>query len=759
MIKKILYTIIILFLFFPITVRANIISGNFTYMPAFDETKEEKYYYDDDYFINSGKTDNEHLLTMSINLALSTFEDGNDNYSTKLLNDIGFSNIKSYDMKNKPTLDTIGMVIGTKKIDNTNIIAVAIRGAKYGSEWGNSVIAGKTGDVKGLSEASLKVIDRIKDYINDNNLSNVKLWITGYSRAGALADITGVYINNHLDEFNTNSDDLYIYTFEAPKASSDNTIYENIYNVVNKTDIIPLVYPSEWGLYSNGKVIEIGEDFNINTYYGTTGETILNEIKESVYINEFITWLSKILPRDEYSDNLDERLSNLLNIYFSKNSTDQEKMIKFFKEDLLNDIMDDPDKKSELVDKVTALIDHHSDYIYHDISNFIVEELESLKTSENASIFTSSEYQYLEDSIYPLLKTFGPVIIKDIHYYEGIDYDEYYQTDRTKYYMDDSELGKLDGLDDGKSKGYFAGFHDETKDLTPTDRSVMGPGYVNSYNSNYISNYEIYYNLGQLHLNNLSEKGKYDGYKDGYSKGYDDYVDQEGKSDDPYNPWFYPDEWMTDEYIHAYNSEYKVGYSEGYDYASSIDAKPYEPHFLISLYHFRTLINNLSSIISNHYPQNNLILIQNRDSYYQEAHTDNNDNNNQNNNSIKYKTYSKVTNDLKTTNTKKLLRVDVDEKLVNPINYEIIKGSKLVKLKDSYLDTLLPGKHKLRCVYNDEVVEKIFYIENEEKTIKKTTFKKEKNNNNSYYLIFYIIIVLLIIITFIVLYKKNINSK
>ena len=96
----------------------------------------------------------------------------------------------------KPTLDTVGTAIANKKDGNNNIVAIAIRGEKYDSEWGNNFIVGESGDAKGFSDSSVKVINRIKKYISDNDLDNVKLWIVGYSRAGAIADLTGVYINN-----------------------------------------------------------------------------------------------------------------------------------------------------------------------------------------------------------------------------------------------------------------------------------------------------------------------------------------------------------------------------------------------------------------------------------------------------------------------------------------------------------------------------------------------------------------------------------
>lgn len=109
-------------------------------------------------------------------------------------------------MVEKPTLDTIRTVIAHKNIDGYDVVSVAIRGEKYDSEQGNNFIVGKSGNAKGFDDSSKKVISRVKKYIQDNNLSKVKIQMAGYSRAGTIADLTGVYINKNLAEFKTTAD-------------------------------------------------------------------------------------------------------------------------------------------------------------------------------------------------------------------------------------------------------------------------------------------------------------------------------------------------------------------------------------------------------------------------------------------------------------------------------------------------------------------------------------------------------------------------
>ncbi|MBR3643753.1 MAG: hypothetical protein IKN57_09615, partial [Parasporobacterium sp.] len=252
----------------PSSVRAEntspVIKGTFQFLQVGgSEPLTETYFYSDDYFTGSSLDDNTHRTTMSMALALSTFEEHNDSYVTALLNETGFEDIRTEDMNIRPTRETIGTAIARKKINGTDLVAVAVRGANYASEWASNLTVGPDGNCLGLSEASEKVAARIKSYIKEHELENVKLWITGYSRAGAVAGLTGVLINEQPDAFSTTEENIYVYTFEAPKASASPVIYDNIRCIRNRNDIITYIYPYEWGIYSNGVDILTGEPVEI----------------------------------------------------------------------------------------------------------------------------------------------------------------------------------------------------------------------------------------------------------------------------------------------------------------------------------------------------------------------------------------------------------------------------------------------------------------------------------------------------------------
>lgn len=593
-------------------------TGKYKYMPAFEDETEETYYYSDEYFKESGKIDNEHLLSMSYNLALSTFEIRNSSYSKNLLEEIGFKGFKAYDMEEKPTLDTIGTVIAYKEVDGKNIIAVAIRGEKYDSEWGNNFIVGKSGNAKGFNDTSNKTIDRIKDYIEENNLENNKIWMVGYSRAGTISDLVGVYINNNLNEFKTTADDLYIYTFEAPAASIDNTIYDNIYTVRSINDLIPFVYPKEWGFYTNGKIINIGEAKSITTYAGLEEQEEYSVIAMQQFYGEFFSWLTSRLDRETYVEYLEEPVSKIFDIYFSKSSEDREKLNNFFLEDVKSELLDNKDNFGKVKGKAWSLLGHKSDYLYQALVDDIIEIMNGVRNTPNGSVLTDDEYNTIINSIYPVLKTLGPIIVDDTNYYDGIDYDEFYAKEVEDYLLTDEEMGAKYGKVNGFSNGYDAGFENLEKSSAPDiTESEYGPAYLEAYQNNYTNSYLEAYEMGTLHRNDLSEKGKYEANKYGaYNIGYFD--GNQGNVFVPYNPYFHPEDYdfTTEEFINGYNEEYERQYTLGYEAGKNDPRKEEEVPEAKPLYHLATLFKNASIIMKMHHPQENLKLIHDQDSYY-----------------------------------------------------------------------------------------------------------------------------------------------
>ena len=402
--------LLLILLLIPFKVNAlDVVIGEFSYTPAFENPTKEKYYYHDDYFMKSSLKENNHLLTMSYNLAISTFEINNTTYTKKLYNDIGFKNIKAEGISDS----TIGTIIAHKKIDKYDIVAVAIRGGQYKREWANNFVAGETGNIKGFNESSKIINTRIKEYIKNNKLKNVKIWVVGYSRGGAIANLTGVYINNHLKEFKTKKEDLYVYTFEAPASSTDKTKYNNIYNVKNVNDIVTFAYPKKWKLYNNGKIVLIGDTKEITLTSGVLIKKELEKVKIDEFLDDYFNWLSNNLSRETYYNELEKPLTSLANIFFGKSETEREKLFNFFANDFINSFILDFDFQNNYLNKESLDMMYSDNDLYDYLTDAIIEKLDKFRSNPNFQVLTDSEYETFKENLYPIIRTLAPIIYKD----------------------------------------------------------------------------------------------------------------------------------------------------------------------------------------------------------------------------------------------------------------------------------------------------------------------------------------------------------
>lgn len=409
--------------------------GTFEYVPSFENySVKEKYYYSDDYFKNSGKEKNEHLRTMSMCLALSSItaidkEDKAENVKN-LLEDIGFIDTVVYDINEETSIDTIGTAIAHKKIDNKEVIAISVRGGQYVREWASNMIAGKNGDIKGFSDAANTVINRINEYRKSYNIEEYKIWIAGYSRAGAVSNLVGKYINENLDEFEISEDDLYVYTFEAPLSSDSKEVYENIHNVINKNDCMIYVYPEKWGMHNNGvqEVIDSENKFiPKNQIDFTNGFKIVESLDEDgntqyisqrEFLEDFINWLTKkskvldySISREKYVELLEEPLSNVLGILTGKTSIEKEEIAYFFVE-IADEVMKE-ENINELESALPDLDNMEFNFDYEKIIEILKESIDSAYHKSNVPL-SEEEFQKLKDSIIPMMNATIPVLIVSV---------------------------------------------------------------------------------------------------------------------------------------------------------------------------------------------------------------------------------------------------------------------------------------------------------------------------------------------------------
>lgn len=273
------------FVFGDIANEEDVIIGKFKYPGAAGpKDYEQTFIFKNSYFFNSSYLYNRELATMSFCLELASFASSDEkSYINKSINarnlfaDLGFSNFSVNDFYNfKPTTDSIGVVAASKqiKVKNTDytLIAIAVRGGGYESEWAGNFTIGENGNHKGFEDAKNHVADFLKQYIYKNKIKgNIKLWITGYSRGGGVANLLAGALNNKsisLSPCILEPSNMYTYTFEAPQGTIDseakNQLHSNIFNFMNYSDPVPHVAPAYWDFKHYGIVKYVPQKFFSN---------------------------------------------------------------------------------------------------------------------------------------------------------------------------------------------------------------------------------------------------------------------------------------------------------------------------------------------------------------------------------------------------------------------------------------------------------------------------------------------------------------
>lgn len=306
-------------------------SGTFKYAGD-NRDRTAVYFYEDEYFNKSSYEYNPSLATMSLCLELSSWgsTEVGENYARKMKNaeelftEIGFedfdhnyTDFENFGIVGKPTKDSIGVVAGNKQITvdekDYTLIALAVRGGGYESEWASNLKMGASGHHTGFSEARDQVITFLQDYIAENEIEgDIKLWITGYSRAAATANMVAGQINEGtvvLPNCNLAMEDMYAYTFETPAGASayvkdiyartfetpigesghildEDYRYKNIFNIINLSDPVPKVAPEIWDFVRYGKDIYLPSAEN-DTQYSVSVSKMLERFKTLDGMDEY----------------------------------------------------------------------------------------------------------------------------------------------------------------------------------------------------------------------------------------------------------------------------------------------------------------------------------------------------------------------------------------------------------------------------------------------------------------------------------------
>ena len=194
---------------------------------------------------------NQKLMQVSFVMAASAFRDNTHDLDQKDFNirnffsRAGFSDPKTDDYDRLTSAETIGSAIAHKKVGDVTIIAAAMSGNNYSNEWLNNFTISDEERARGFNDAAGRVLERIREYIREYSLEGeLRLWITGYSRAAAVANITAADATDS-GLFKA----VYGYTIGTPRTTKDEGAkrFDNIFNVINPFDPVPLMPFPEWG--------------------------------------------------------------------------------------------------------------------------------------------------------------------------------------------------------------------------------------------------------------------------------------------------------------------------------------------------------------------------------------------------------------------------------------------------------------------------------------------------------------------------------
>ena len=158
----------------------------------------------------------------------------------------------------------------------TTIVALILRGGGYGGEWVSNLHTGTGHAHGGFIIPVHEVFADLKNYLaaaqQKGELGVVKLWMGGYSRGAAVANLLAARVNKELPGLER--ENVFVYTFATPVAlgpqdypdlqqdydnnhNADGSLKKswgesNIFNIISSGDIVPHLLPEEWSFHRNG---------------------------------------------------------------------------------------------------------------------------------------------------------------------------------------------------------------------------------------------------------------------------------------------------------------------------------------------------------------------------------------------------------------------------------------------------------------------------------------------------------------------------
>ncbi len=270
--------------------------------------------YQEHVFSGDPKIYNHTLARMSLGMALSAFHSYEESKAPeeniiRFLTEAGFSNLRSEEYEDLTSSDSIGSMIGCKKMGGRTLVAVALRGGGYQGEWVGNMEVGSPEDPQifrhaGFQRAMKKAAERVRRYVSSLE-GPVTFWIAGYSRAAAVSNLLAAEL---LDTGVADKEHLFAYTFATPAGSRTGNEteerYRGIWNIIKAFDPVPRVPLQEWGFtrYGQTRILTCQEaDADFDRLRDRAVEWVKEHFGTDWLSNSYINYVLRMLLQTLYT--------------------------------------------------------------------------------------------------------------------------------------------------------------------------------------------------------------------------------------------------------------------------------------------------------------------------------------------------------------------------------------------------------------------------------------------------------------------------
>lgn len=253
---------------------------------ATDVAWDDRWFFQDPTVYNHELATTCSVLSAVANAESAYYQEGSDApaYMEEALAELGFDDIStaSYQYRSEifdevvdfitGTDDVVAYSVATKRITDGNertLYLVAIRGS-YGSEWLSDLNMGDASnydmdaiDHEGFMRAAQEIVDDLEQRITEdaelNGVGDVSLLFCGHSRGAATANLAAAYANERTQGLSPLAplENIYCYTFATPTvtpvAHAHEALYDNIFNIMNPSDLVPRLPLESWGYRRYGR--------------------------------------------------------------------------------------------------------------------------------------------------------------------------------------------------------------------------------------------------------------------------------------------------------------------------------------------------------------------------------------------------------------------------------------------------------------------------------------------------------------------------